>query len=383
MRWVAFMPLRGNSKSIPHKNLRPLAGRPLYAWSLQQAVESGCFDALYVATDSTAIRTSVAQQFADQITVLDRSPETCTDEASTEAAMLEFQQHIGFDVICLIQATSPLTRAEDFRAAREAFLEHRFDSLLTTVHSKRFFWDADGQPINYDPAHRPRRQDFTGWQMENGAFYFTRAKVLKTHRSRLGGRIGLYEMSAENALEVDEPVDWRLAEQLLLQHQRAAPAETIAVLLVDVDGTLTDAGMYYGAEGERLKKFNTRDGYGLLRLAASGVKVGVITAEDSPAVAARMRKLGITHYYPGIKDKLPLVKKLIRDWRLTPARLAYIGDDLNDLDSIAHAGLSACPADAVDEVRQQAAYVCERPGGGGAVREFCELILHHNRKLKK
>jgi len=382
MHLVAFMPLRAGSQSIPHKNLKAIAGRPLYAWSLQEAVDSGCFDALYVGTDSPAIRASVEEAFAGDVTVLERAPETCTDEASTEAALLEFQARIEFDAVCLIQATSPLTRAEDFRGARQAFVEGQYDSLLSTVRSTRFFWDAAGKPLNYDPARRPRRQENAGWQMENGAFYFTRAPLLKKQTCRLGGRIGLYEMAAETAVELDEAPDWPIVEHLLLQRRAQVQSKRrIAALLVDVDGTLTDAGMYYSAEGEALKKFNTRDAHGLLRLRDSGVRLGVITAEDSPAVAARMKKLGIADYHPGVKDKLPLVKKLINDWGVAPNELAYIGDDLGDLACLAYAGLPACPADAVQEIKQQALHVCQQAGGAGAVREFCDLILQHNRAL--
>ena len=109
MRWVAFMPLRANSKSIVDKNVRAIAGRPLFAWSLEQAIASQCFDEIYVASDSARIRDKVLEEFPAGVTVLDRSAETCTDTASTESAMLEFKQRAAFDVLCLIQATSPLT----------------------------------------------------------------------------------------------------------------------------------------------------------------------------------------------------------------------------------------------------------------------------------
>ena len=105
MRWVAFMPLRANSKSIPDKNIRRIAGRPLFVWSLEQAIASQCFDEIYVATDSARIRKIVLDEFPASVTVLERSAETCTDTASTESAMLEFQRQVSFDVIALIQAT--------------------------------------------------------------------------------------------------------------------------------------------------------------------------------------------------------------------------------------------------------------------------------------
>jgi N-acylneuraminate cytidylyltransferase len=222
MRWVSYMPLRGGSKSIPGKNVRLLAGRPLFAWSLGAAVDSGVFDELWVGTDSDQIAAAVVRTFGDRVHVFRRDASTCTDEASTESAQLEFARAVPFSVLCTIQATSPMTQAEDFRRAREQFDKTGADSLLTATRLKRFFWGDDGRPLNYDPLQRPRRQEFRGTLMENGAFYFTRREVLEGMRCRLGGRITVYEMTPENATELDEPEDWVEVERLLAARLRDA-----------------------------------------------------------------------------------------------------------------------------------------------------------------
>ncbi len=215
MRWVAYMPLRGGSKSIPGKNIRPLAGQPLFAWALGAALRSGCFDAVWVGTDADDIAACVPRCFGDGVQVFRRGAHTCTDEASTESALLEFAAAVDFDVLCTIQATSPLTLADDFRMARRRFDAARADSLLTATRVKRFFWDDAARPLNYDPARRPRRQDFPGSLMENGAFYFTRREILDSARCRLGGRIVIHEMADDSATEIDEPADWPIVEGLL------------------------------------------------------------------------------------------------------------------------------------------------------------------------
>ena len=372
MRWVALMPLRGGSKSIPLKNLQLIAGRPLYAWSLAAALEANYFDRIYVASDAAAIRADVSARFGDRVEVIDRAPENASDTASSESVMLEFAAHTNFDVMSLIQATSPLTTAADFRAARARFEAESCDSLYTGVVTKRFFWDSAGQPLNYDPAARPRRQDFAGVIMENGAFYFTRAHLLARTGVRLGGRIGAHVMAPECAAELDEPSDWQEIESLL--RRRLAASFDLHVLIVDVDGTLTDGGMYYDATGEAMKKFQTRDAKGMLMLRDSGVRVCVVTAESSKVVAARMRKLGITDYFPGISDKLTWLHDHTREWGIDLAQVGYIGDDLNDLPGLQVAGMSFCPADAVPEVRAAVRYICAAQGGDGAVREVCDLI---------
>ncbi len=221
MRWLAYMPLRGGSKSIPGKNIRPLAGRPLFAWSLGAAIDSGCFDEIWVGTDSDDIRRSVEQEFGPKVKLFRRGAETCTDAASTESALLEFAAAVDFDVLCTIQATSPLTRVEDFRRAQQRFDEQRADSLVTAVRTHRFFWTDDGRALNYDPLKRPRRQDWAGTLMENGAFYFSSRAVLESGRCRLGGKIVVHEMAADSAAEIDEPEDWVTIERLI---EKSRPA---------------------------------------------------------------------------------------------------------------------------------------------------------------
>ncbi len=378
MRWIALMPLRGGSKSIPHKNIRRLAGRPLFAWSLEQALLSECFDELFVASDAEEIRRCVTAEFGDRVNVIDRAPDNCTDQASTESVMLEFRERVPVDVLCLIQATSPLTRAADFRLAKEKFLSGKLDSLLTAAEFRRFLWSRAGAPLNYDPAKRPRRQEFDGALVENGAFYFTRDGILKQHHNRLGGRIGIHIMAPDTLAEIDEPEDWIVVEQLL--RHRSRPAQWLArkrlrAFVVDVDGTLTDGGMYYNAGGEAMKKFDTRDAHGLARLRDHGIRVCVISRENSAAVAARMNKLGIGDYFPGVIDKRPLLEEKLKTWGIAFNETGYMGDDLPDLDCMAHAGASFCPADAVPEILAAADYVSCRNGGGGAVREVADLIL--------
>ena len=375
MRWVALLPLRAGSKSIPGKNLRIIAGRPLYAWSAQAALDSGCFDAIYVASDAAEIRADARARFGTRIEVIERNPDNATDTASSEAVMLELSAEVKCDVLSLIQATSPLTRAEDFRAARARFEAEQLDSRLTGVELKRFFWRHDGQALNYNPARRPRRQDFAGTVMENGAFYFTRNRLLLETGVRLGGRIGVHVMHEECAAELDEPSDWPVVEALL--QRRVSAAHDIRLLVVDVDGTLTDGGMYYDGRGEALKKFDTRDAKGMLMLRDAGVRVCVVTAETSAVVRARMRKLGISDYFPGVKNKLAWLHDYAPRVAVEFAQMAYIGDDVNDLDGLRVVGLSCCPADAVPAVRRAVSYVCSAGGGAGAVREVCDLIRAH------
>lgn len=385
---VAFIPVRGGSKSIPGKNIRPIAGRPLVYWVLDAATQCASIDRVYVATDDEQIRNVVTAYGSAKVEVIGRSAATATDTASTESAMIEFAQARDFSHMVLIQATSPLLRAEDLTKGIDLLKSNGADSLVSGVEQKRFIWQVDekgmGTPQNYDPVRRPRRQDFHGYFVENGAFYVSSRKGLLETQSRLHGRIVACPMPEETYYELDEPTDWIVIEHLLkLRLPDAALALTerlknIRILLTDVDGVLTDAGMYYTNDGNELKKFNTRDGKAFELLRAKGIKVGIVTAEDTQIVANRARKLKADYLFQGVKDKQAVVTDLLKREGFTPDQLAYTGDDLNDLEVIKLAGFGACPADAVGEVKKAARYICAADGGRGVVREVAEMILGVN-----
>ncbi|MFU8818509.1 MAG: KdsC family phosphatase [Desulfurivibrio sp.] len=152
-------------------------------------------------------------------------------------------------------------------------------------------------------------------------------------------------------------------------------AREISLLLLDVDGVMTDASILYTDSGTEFKAFSTRDGLGIRLLQEAGVEVGIITARSSEAVRRRAADLGLKHLFQGARDKLVAYEQILREQRLQPSRIAYMGDDWLDLPLLVRAGFAVAPADAVAEVKAVAHYVTRRPGGKGAVRELCELII--------
>ena len=145
----------------------------------------------------------------------------------------------------------------------------------------------------------------------------------------------------------------------------------IKLLVMDVDGTLTDGKIYMGENGEVMKAFNVKDGYAIAHmLPEMGIVPVIITGRKSKIVENRAKELGITELYQGVGDKFAQLKIVAEKYNATPEKIAYIGDDLNDLACIEYCGLTACPADAVEEVKRKVTYVCKKNGGEGAVREF-------------
>lgn len=154
--------------------------------------------------------------------------------------------------------------------------------------------------------------------------------------------------------------------------ERIKPLRLVAF---DVDGVLTDGGLYLSDSGEEFKRFNSLDGHGLKMLKASGVELAIITGRTSKCVELRARNLGITRLYQGVEDKLSAMQALLADLRLTPQAAAFMGDDVVDLPVMLRVGLALSVPAAPQVVRDHAHYVSQREAGHGAVREVCEMIL--------
>ena len=151
----------------------------------------------------------------------------------------------------------------------------------------------------------------------------------------------------------------------------------IQLLVMDVDGVMTDGKVTYASDGQELKSFNIKDGVGIKRAQASGIETAIITGRTSPMVERRALELGITHLIQGREDKLTALSVLLSEVNLAPNQVAYIGDDLPDLTAIEAEKLGACPADAANEVQSKANWVSTRAGGDGCVRELCDLLVSH------
>jgi len=160
-----------------------------------------------------------------------------------------------------------------------------------------------------------------------------------------------------------------------ISRQLAKRIKQVSLAIFDVDGVLTDGRLYYGADGEQLKVFNTLDGHGLKMLAASGVTLAIISGRSSAALAKRAKDLGVKHLEMGVADKAAAYQALLKKLKLTTDVVASIGDDIVDLPILIHCAFSAAVPSAPDDVASRVDYITKAAGGAGAVREFCEVIM--------
>lgn len=161
-----------------------------------------------------------------------------------------------------------------------------------------------------------------------------------------------------------------------------ARAKKIRLVIFDVDGVLTDGRLFFDAEGREYKGFHARDGFGLKLLRQSGVETAVISGRSSPAVALRMKSLDIVHVYQGAENKLEVFERLLEELNLVPEQVAHVGDDLLDLPLLRRVGLAVAVADAHFGIRGYAHWITAIPGGMGAAREVCDLVMEAQGTLR-
>tara|TARA_B100001939_G_scaffold333049_1_gene332638 strand:- start:248 stop:1390 length:1143 start_codon:yes stop_codon:yes gene_type:complete len=379
MSILAFIPARGGSKSIPLKNIKMFCGKPLIYWNLL-SLQKSSVDKIIVATDSNQIKNIVLSFSFSKVEVYNRNYENATDEASSESVMLEYIESVNMldsDTFMLVQATSPFTQTNHFNEALELF--ESFDSVVSCSITKRFFWHENGVTLNYDINKRKRRQDFKGTLIENGAFYINSVKSIKENKNRISGNIGLYKMPEYTSVELDEELDWLIAEKIMYKYiikNKKSNINNIKIVLSDVDGVLTDAGMYYSENGDEIKKFCVYDGMAFKILQDHGYKVGIITTEDMNLNRRRAKKLNLDYDFHGINDKLTVIKKLCKKENIDINQVAYIGDDINCFELLSNVGIAACPLNAVSEIKNIPGIIhLNKKGGDGVFREFINYLI--------
>ncbi len=387
---LALIPARGGSKGIPGKNLVPLGGKPLLVHSLEQALATLAVDRVVVSTDDDAIARCAIEHGAE---VVRRPAELASDEASSESALshaldaLKASDGYEPDLVVFLQATSPLRAPGDVGRAIRTLDRQGADSLFSASPLHGFVWRRQGaelEALTYDVRRRPRRQDIGEDLLENGSIYIFKPEILRRHDNRLGGKIAVFPTHPLHSFQVDEPADLELFEQLLALPGPGAPARAeregpdlsgIRFLVLDFDGVLSDNRVIVHQDGTEAVRCDRSDGLGVERLLAAGrVEIAVLSKESNPVVAARCRKLGLP-CTQGHDDKLPQLEKMAAERDVCAEQIAYVGNDVNDLEVMAWGGVGIAVADAYPQALAAADLVTRRPGGRGAVREVCDLLL--------
>jgi YrbI family 3-deoxy-D-manno-octulosonate 8-phosphate phosphatase len=388
---VAIIPARGGSKGVPGKNLRRVGGIPLIARAVAACLGADSIQATYVSTDDPQIAEVATAAGAE---VIWRPRELADDQASSESALLHALEVMGrHDVeprtAVFVQCTSPFIDPADLDRAVRLIEAEQADTVFSGVSTYEFLWGdahrtadpASGAMtgLNHDAAVRPRRQDRSPHVRETGAFYAMTTAGLRRHGHRFFGRVRCVLVPDETAIEIDTPAELALAQALaaVLDRQSADLGDVEAVI-TDFDGVHTDDRASVDQHGIESVRVSRTDGLGVARLRRAGLPFLIVSTERNPVVAARAAKLGV-EVFSDVRDKAAAVLDWLAMRGIDPARTVYVGNDVNDLPALEVVGWPVAVADANPEVIRAARLVLSRPGGAGAVRELCELVLEGRR----
>ncbi|MDX6744643.1 acylneuraminate cytidylyltransferase [Actinocorallia sp. A-T 12471] len=374
-RAVCVIPARGGSKGLPGKNLAKVGGVPLIVRTVRAARAAQTVGAVLVSTDDRAIAEAARAAGAR---VVDRPDELSGDTASSESAVLHAIATLPAppEATVLLQCTSPFLDPADLDAAITRVLDGTADTVFAALACHEFQW-AEGPDglagVGHSAAFRPRRQDRAAHYRETGAFYVMRTTGLLEHGHRFFGRIAAQPVPRAHAVEIDSVEDLAVARALAPLSGITEPLDVDAVV-TDFDGVHTDDRAGVGQDGGETVTVSREDGMGVSLLRKAGVPLLILSTETNPVVAARAAKLRVPVLH-GIADKAAALDRWLRDEGLDPARVAYVGNDVNDLGCLALVGWPVAVPDAHPDVIAAARLVLTRPGGAGAVREICDLVV--------
>ena len=389
MRVYAFIPARGGSKGIPKKNLQPVAGVALVVRCVNAALAASKVDGVFVSTDDDEIAKAVTDAGGE---VIRRPADISGDQASSEAAVLhacEVWQQEGRlpDAIAFLQATSPFTQPSDLDGAIGELVRAEADVVFSVAQYHRFQWQMDEHgvmtAVGHDQERRPRRQELANRYVETGALYLMRTPGFLARKFRFFGKVVGFATDASRMHEIDDPFDLDMARALapLLDWQSVAQRlpDTIDAVVFDFDGVMTDDAVYVDETGRETVRASRRDGLGIGQLRATNVPCLVLSKERNPVVSRRCEKLQI-ECLQGIDEKLGTLREWLAAKNARASHTVYVGNDVNDLECMRAVGFAVAVGNADHRAKAAAHWVCEAPGGEGAVREICELLLTRLRR---
>ncbi len=376
---IIIIPARGGSKRIKNKNLVPINGIPLIDYTIKHALDSSFQSQIYVSTDSEVLKRHL-KKF--EINIITRPKRISSDRSPSELALidvLDFRKKMKLEDptnIIFLQCTSPYRHKKDIDNAFYKFKKGNYDSLLSVVNSKKFIWQYEKKkfkPVNYDYKKRPREQDFTNFYEENGSIYITKTKKLRSNMNRLSEKIGFYEMNIFSSFQIDEPHDLKIISSILPKN-KIVNLNKIKIIVSDFDGVFTDNNLYLNDQGIESVKLSRSDGMAIKMLKEKNLKFIVISSEKNKVVFQRCKKLRIECFY-GVDNKLDFLEKYLKKNNIKFNEAMYIGNDINDFESMRECGISVTVKDGNEKIKKISDFVLSKNGGCGAIRELVELIL--------
>jgi YrbI family 3-deoxy-D-manno-octulosonate 8-phosphate phosphatase len=401
---LALIPARGGSKGIPRKNIRSFAGYPLIAWSIAAAKQAACVTRVIVSTDDEEIAL-IAREYGAETPFLrpaEFAQDNTTDLPVFEHALQWLEEKEGYqpEIVVQLRPTSPIRPKDCVDNAVNILLQHADADCVRGVvpagqnPHKMWRFAGEDQPMKpllevegiIEPYNAPRQiLPLVYWQ--TGHIDAIRVSTIKQKKSLTGDVIYPFVIDPRYTVDIDNLSDWAKYETLINSGlemvtpgvafvvKRPMP-EKINLVISDFDGVITDNRVWVNEDGMEFVAAYRSDSIGVQLLREIGIEVMILSSEPNRVVEARARKMGVHVVHGvGIHEKGRVMREILEEKNIKAENVIYIGNDLNDLPCFDVAGWSVAVADAYPEVIHAADHVLSKPGGHGALREVCDLIL--------
>ena len=398
---LALIPARGGSKGIPRKNIRTFAGYPLIAWSIAAAKQAECVTRVVVSTDDPEIA-AVARQYGAEAPFLRPSEfaqDNTTDLPVFEHALAWLAENESYtpEILIQLRPTSPVRPKACVDSAVKILMEHRDADCVRGVvpagQNPHKMWRlaGEGQPMKpllevdgiTEPYNAPRQiLPLVHWQ--TGHIDAIRVSTIKQKKSLTGDVVYPLLIDPRYTVDIDNLSDWAKYEALVYSglelvspgtRKRSMP-EKLDLIICDFDGVLTDNRVWVDQDGTESVAAFRSDSIRIKELRELGIDVVILSSEPNRVVKARAKKMGVQAIHGiGIHEKGRVMREVLEQKEIKAGNVVYVGNDLNDLPCFEVAGWAVAVADAYPEVIRAADFVLNKPGGHGALRELCDLIL--------
>lgn len=384
MTIIAIIPARGGSKGVPGKNKKMLGGVPLVVRTINAAKASENIEEVFVSSDDLEIL-SLAEEWG--AVGIPRPEDLSTDQMSSESALMHVLKELSaqgktIETLVFLQCTSPFTTAVEIDSVLNEMSERNADSAFSAIESHSFLWarDATGNSIglNHDSMKpRQRRQDMAPQYRENGAIYAMNVEKFLSEGHRFCGKTVFVPVDGYD-LEIDTQLDWDVAETLAMKIDcNCVPKEKqekIKAIIMDFDGVHTDDRVIVSENGIEAVICSRSDGMGIELLRKQGMQLLILSKETNTVVMQRANKLNIDVIH-GVENKYQVLSTWLSSNNLEWSEIAYVGNDINDIECLEKSGIGFVPQDANIKAKLASDFIISKNGGDGAIRQMAEIFL--------
>lgn len=381
MKIVGFVPARIGSKRVAEKNLQKILGVPLFLWAANNLNRVLPKDHIYIDSNSKDIL-NLAEKFGFQ--TIERPEDLATNATNGNEFMLWEVSNVDADIYIQHLPPMPFLSKNTLEKAIKKITDTGHDSAFTALKEKLYLWSKSGP--KYDIQNIPNSFDLETTIIEGMGCYVTTKESILNNKTRVGKNPAIIEMDKFESIDIDYPEDLELARSIARGLGFDSPytsginsmlkAKNIKMVVFDIDGVMTDGGMYYTETGDEMKKFNTKDGIAIKNLKEKGYKVGFLSSGFNRKIIENRAKLFNADYvYVGTNEKLEILTEWCKECNITTDEVAYVGDDVNDIKLIDKVGFFACPSDAIGDIKNKSTVVLQSMGGKGCIREFVDSYI--------